>query len=382
MFSETQHFVAPAFVPPPYPFERLAPIAKIAAAHDGGIVDYSIGTPCDPPPAAVIDALATSNTERGYPASIGSVAYRDAASQWIERCFGVTLDLNALSACVGTKEFVATTPQWLKLRRPDLDTVLYPAVAYPTYEMGATLAGCRGVPVALLANGAMDLSTILADDAKRALCIWSNSPSNPTGALDDLAAVATWGRANNVPVLSDECYCEFTWDGPPQSILQHGTDGVVALHSLSKRSNLAGARAGVFAGDAELVSYLSEVRKHAGFMVPGPVQAAAVAAWGDQAHVATQREIYRVRLERLRLLLIDAYGLTVDMPKGGFYLWIEAPAGFDGWSFTEKLAQDLGVLGAPGEFYGTHSPNHVRLAVVQPDASLDLIASRVARKKA
>ena len=179
-----------------------------------------------------------------------------------------------IGACVGTKEFVGTLPQWLHLRRPDRDTVLYPAVAYPTYEMGAILAGCRPIPVPPTADGSLDLAAIAPADADRALALWVNSPSNPTGALDDLASAAAWGRSHDVPVFSDECYVEFTWSGRGRTILEDGLDGVVAVHSLSKRSNLAGVRIGFYAGDAELVHYLQEVRKHVGMMVPGPSQAA------------------------------------------------------------------------------------------------------------
>jgi aspartate/methionine/tyrosine aminotransferase len=241
------------FVPPPYPYDRLDEIAAIADAHEGGMVDLSVGTPCDPPPQSVLDALASSDSERGYPPSIGTPALRAAASAWIARRFDVP-EPPALAACIGTKEFVGTLPQWLQLRAPDRDTVLYPAVAYPTYAMGAELAGCRAVPVAVDDDFRLDLSSIDPGDAARALCLWVNSPSNPTGALDDLASAAAWGRDHGVPVFSDECYAEFTWDGPPRTILEHGSDGLVAVHSLSKRSNLAGVRVGFYAGDPALFS--------------------------------------------------------------------------------------------------------------------------------
>src|SRR6059036_2940218 len=196
------------FVPPAYPYERLGPATEKARAHEGGMVDLSVGTPFDAPPPAVIDALASSGAERGYPPSIGSAVFKQAALDWMRRRFGVDLTPAHLAACVGTKEFVGTLPQWLKLRRPDRDTVLYPAISYPTYAMGATLAGCRAVPYATL-------DEVADEDAARALCLWVNSPSNPTGELADLSAAAAWGRAAGVPVLSDECYAEFTWDGPP-----------------------------------------------------------------------------------------------------------------------------------------------------------------------
>jgi succinyldiaminopimelate transaminase len=356
------------FVPPPYPYDRLDELKAVAADRPGGLVDLSIGTPCDAPPDAVVEALARSGAERGYPPSIGTAAYREAAAGWMARRLGVTVEPSQVAACVGTKELVAGVPQWLRLRRPDLDTVLYPVPSYPTYEMGATLAGCRAVPY-------RQLDDIDPADAARALCLWVNVPGNPTGALADLGEAAAWGRQRGVPVLSDECYVEFTWDGPPRTILEHGLEGLLAVHSLSKRSNLAGARAGCYAGDADLVRYLSEVRKHVGLMVPGPVQAAAVAAWADDAHVDAQRARYCARLDLLRQALA-AIGVDAPMPQGAFYLWAPAPGG-DAWALTRRLAADGGALVSPGEFYGREGAGHVRLAVVQPDERIGLVAERL-----
>jgi aspartate/methionine/tyrosine aminotransferase len=220
----------------------------------------------------------------------------------------------------------------------------------------------------------MDLSAIPADDARRALALWVNSPGNPAGQLEDLPAAAAWGRQHGVPVFSDECYVEFTWSGSPQTILSRGLEGVVALHSLSKRSNLAGARAGFYAGDPALVRYLGEVRKHVGMMVPGPVQAAAVAAWADDSHVEAQRAVYRERMELFRSVLASAFGLSVDMPGGAFYLW---PQVDDAWSFAERLAAEGGALVSPGDFYGAAGAGNVRVALVQPTERLELVASRL-----
>ena len=363
------------FVPPPYPYDRLDALKPIAAAHEGGAVDLSIGDPFDAPPPAVVEALATSAKERSYPASIGFPAYRDAARGWMARELGVEIATDELAACIGTKEFVAGIPHWLRLRSPDRDTVLYPAISYPSYAMGAELAGARAVAVPVTADGRSDLDAIDPADAARALCLWVNSPGNPTGDLDDLAAAAAWGRAHGVPVLSDECYVEFTWDGPRRTILEHGLDGVLAVHSLSKRSNLAGVRAGFYAGDGDLVGYLSELRKHAGFMVPGPVQAAAVAAWDDQHHVDVQRERYRTRLERARAILAGI-GVDAPMPGGAFYLWAPAPDG-DAWALVDRLARDGGAIVSPGEFYGPDGEGFIRVAVVQPEDRLDLVARRL-----
>ncbi len=372
------------FVPPIYPYERLGAAEAKAQAHDGGIVDLSIGTPCDPPPPIVIEALAAADQAgpgrprgviRGYPPSVGSPRFKEAAAGWLGRRLAVDVPVAALAGCVGTKEFVGTLPQWLKLRRPDRDTVLYPEIAYPTYEMGAILAGCRAVPVPVDTNWRLDLGAIDEADASRALVLWVNTPGNPAGQLDDLGAAAAWGRQRDVPVFSDECYVEFTWAGPARTILQYGLDGVVALHSLSKRSNLAGLRAGFYAGDADLVSYLSEVRKHVGLMMPGPVQAAAAAAYDDDDHVEVQRQRYRERLD-LAQPILESLGCHVVQPEGGFYLWAETPDG-DAWGFTERLAADAGALVAPGDIFGPAGAGRVRLAVVQPTDRLQLVASRL-----
>jgi len=356
------------FVPPPYPYERLGEVIAIAGQHDGGAVDLSIGTPCDPAPPEVIAALSTVDGARTYPPSIGTPAFREAAARWIARRFpGVAVDpATELAACVGTKEFVASVPQYLHLRDPSRDTVLYPAISYPTYEMGAILAGCRPVPY-------RTLDEIDDGDADRALCIWTNSPANPTGELLDLAAVADWGRARDVPVFSDECYAEFVWQGSRSTVLQGGSQGMIAVHSLSKRDNFAGARIGFYAGDADLVHYLREVRKHAGLMPPGPVQAAAVIALDDDAHVEAQRARYLGRLQRLQQVL-KAAGYDAPLPGGAFYLWAPAP---DAWAAARDLAAKAGIVVSPGEFYGEQSAGFFRVAAVAPDDRIELAARRV-----
>jgi succinyldiaminopimelate transaminase len=371
------------FVPPAYPYDRLAPAARKAAAWPGGAVDLSIGTPCDPPPASVLAVLADADrggATRGYPPSIGTVGLRQAISEWFGRTLDVDVATSAVAVCIGTKEFVGTTPSWLRLRRPDRDTVLYPATSYPTYEMGARLAGLRPVPVPLDDGWRLDLGAIEPADAERAVMLWVNTPGNPAGGLDDLGAVAAWGREWDVPVFSDECYVEFTWDGPRRTVLGHGggadgMGGVVAVHSLSKRSNLAGLRVGWYAGDADLVRYLEEVRKHAGMMVPGAAQLAAQAALADTDHVEVQRRRYRDRLVRMQAIL-RGLGVDAELPGGGFYLWVRAPGG-DAWAWTDRLAAEGGVLVSPGEFYGAATADYVRIAMVQPDDRLDLVAARL-----
>ncbi|HVB51504.1 MAG TPA: aminotransferase class I/II-fold pyridoxal phosphate-dependent enzyme [Acidimicrobiales bacterium] len=363
-----------SFTPPAYPYERLDGLKEVASVFEGGAIDCSIGTPIDPPPVFVMEELARGAGARGYPPSAGTPDYREAAASWMNRRFGLDLGGDSLAACVGTKEFVGSLSGYLHLKNPERDTVLYPAISYPTYAMGATLAGLRAVPVAMV-NGQLNLSSIEASDVERALVLWANSPSNPTGSLDDLEGLARWGRRHGVLVVSDECYAEFTWASRPRSILEHGLQGVLALHSISKRSNLAGFRSGFYAGDPEVVTYLRSIRQHAGLMVPGPVQAAVALAYRDDEHVEVQRVRYLRRLELLSRAL-KALDVEAPMPEGSFYLWCKKE-GMNGWALASLLAERSGLVVSPGELYGDAGGAFVRIAVVQPDDRLELAASRL-----
>ena len=373
------------FRPPPYPYERLNSLRETAAALEGGVVDLSVGSPCDQPSPAVLAALARADeggATRGYPSSAGSPLARQAAAEWMGRRLGVSVDPGGLALCIGTKELVAGLPSWLHLRDPSRDTVLYPALSYPTYEMGARLGGLRAVPVPVDEHFRLRLTpdAVSDADARRALVLWVNSPGNPAGALDDLAAAAAWGRERGALVASDECYAELTWNGPPRTVLGNGggadgLEGVLAVHSLSKRSNLAGLRFGWYAGDPEVVRFLREVRQHAGFMVPGAAQRAGAAALADQAHADAQRETYRARLARLRQVLALA-GADAPLPEGGIYLWAPAPGG-DAWALAARLAAQGGLIVSPGEFYGPAGAGYVRVAAVAPMERLDLAAARL-----
>jgi succinyldiaminopimelate transaminase len=371
-----------AFVPPPYPHDRLGPVKAVAAAAPGGMVDASVGTPVDPMPDVVLRALADAAPRAtGYPATIGSPALREAAAAWIARRFGCALGPDEIVACIGTKEMVASLPRVLSLRDPSRDTVLYPAVAYPTYEMGALLAGLRPVPVPVDEHWHLDLARVGPADAARAIVLWLNDPSNPTGVTASSAAVA-WARERGIVVASDECYAEFTYDdageeAEPVTALRAGSAGVLAVHSLSKRSNMAGLRSGFVAGDRALVGYLGEVRKHGGLMMPAPVQAATAAALHDDAHVVEQRARY-ARRRAVVLPALEARGLVHDGGPSTFYLWLRDPdSARDGWAIADDLAA-TGLVVAPGDFYGTASADHVRVALTLTDEQVELVAKRAA----
>jgi succinyldiaminopimelate transaminase len=374
------------FVPPVYPYARLDALKQRAEGAPGGIVDLSVGTPMDPVPDCVVRALADAGPGgAGYPRAVGAPALREAAAGWMERAFGVSIDPAHIVNCIGTKELVASLPHLLRLRDPSRDTVLYPAVSYPTYAMGAQLGGCRAVPVPLGDGWHLDLSAVSDDDAARTLLLWVNEPGNPTGsqsAAGPLADAVAWARARGVVVASDECYVEFNWDEAGEAVagataLGAGADGVLAVHSLSKRSNMAGYRCGFLAGDGDLVAYIASVRTHAGMMVPAPVQAAATAAWNDDAHVAIQRARYAERRHYARSRLAEA-GLVDAGGPSSFYLWARpADSAEDGWAVTARLAES-GTLVAAGDLYGDGGAGYVRIALVEPLERLELAFDRMA----
>jgi succinyldiaminopimelate transaminase len=359
---------------PDFPWDTLAPHKATAMAHPGGIVDLSVGTPVDPTPALVQEALAAAADAPGYPQTWGTPDLREAVAAWFARRRGVPdVSPDGVLPTVGSKELVAWLPTLLGLG-PD-DVVGIPAVAYPTYDVGARLA--RATPVVVDGLAAYGPQTT----ATRPKLLWLNSPSNPTGAVlgtAHLAKVVAWARANGVIVASDECYAELGWTGAEvPSILSPAVcggshEGLLALYSLSKQSNLAGYRAAFVAGDVALVRQLLEVRKHAGMIVPWPVQRALVAALSDDDHVAEQKARYAGRRESLRATLERA-GFRIDASEAGLYLW--STRGEDAWASVAWLAE-RGVLVAPGTFYGTAGSQHVRVALTATDERVAAAASR------
>jgi succinyldiaminopimelate transaminase len=356
---------------PEFPWDALAPAGQRARAHPGGIVDLSVGTPVDPVPAVAQAALTAAADSPGYPATAGTAPVRAAAAGWLARCHGVQVDPAAILPVIGTKEVIAWLPTLLGCGAGD--TVSYPELAYPTYDVGARLAGAR--PVAS--------DNLTAFGPERVRLAWLNSPSNPTGRVlpaEHLRKVVSWARERGTIVASDECYLELGWEAAALSVLNPGVcgdshAGLLAVHSLSKRSNLAGYRAGFVTGDPALVAELLEVRKHAGLMVPAPVQAAMAAALSDDEHAAVQRARYAARRARLRPAL-EAAGWVISHSEAGLYLWASHPD-LDCWGSVTRLAE-LGILVAPGDFYGPAGAQHVRVALTATDERIDAAIERLA----
>ncbi len=329
-----------------------------------------MGTPVDPVPSVVSDALTSAAQAPGYPTTHGTARLREAATGWLARRHGVRADPDAVLPVIGTKEFVAGLPALLGCGPGD--TVVYPSLAYPTYEVGARLAGA--VPVA--ADG------LAALGPQRVSLVWVNSPSNPTGRVlpaAHLRKMVNWARERGTVLASDECYLDLGWDCQPVSVLhpdvcERPGAGVLAIYSLSKRSNMAGYRAGFVTGDPALVAELLAVRRHAGMMVPAPVQAAMAAALDDDDHADEQRARYAARRARLRAALASAGWLT-EHSQAGLYLWATRP-GLDGWGSVKMLA-DAGILVVPGEFYGPAGRDHIRVALTATDDRIAAAETRL-----
>ena len=353
---------------PDFPWDLLEPAKAVATTHPGGIVDLSIGTPVDPVPQLIRDALSSAADAPGYPLTAGTPALRSAITSWTASACAASGAFGVLPT-IGSKELVAWLPTLLGVGRGDV--VVIPSVCYPTYEVGVRLAG----------------ATVVRSDSLVSLgpapvrVVWINSPSNPTGRVlpvEHLRKVVAWARERGAIVVSDECYLSLGWDSRPVSVLADEVcdgdyTGLIAVHSLSKRSNLAGYRAGFVAGDRALVAELLAVRKHAGMMVPAPVQAAMIAALGDESHVAEQRARYAARRALLRPALTGA-GFEITHSEAGLYLWCSR--GEDCWKTVDWLAE-RGILVAPGAFYGPTATQHVRVALTATDERVAAAVDRL-----
>jgi succinyldiaminopimelate transaminase len=349
---------------PDFPWDALAPFGDKARAHPQGIIDLSQGTPVDPTPEFIQQALRDASNSPSYPVTAGTPELRAAIKKWATQRLGATGDFDVLPI-IGSKELVAWLPTYLEAK-----SVLIPEIAYPTYHVGAVLAGADSVPVAIDAQ-----SWPVADLA------WLNSPSNPTGrvhSVEEVNRCIQWSRQNKSVLISDECYLEFDQNAHSVSVLsQTGGDNtnILAVHSLSKRSSMAGYRAAFMVGDSALIARIREIRKHGGMMVPLPVQKAMTVALADDEHVAQQRARYNARKDAMRPALASA-GFTVEFSESGLYLWCTRNE--DAWTSVAWLAE-RGILATPGSFYGEQGKNHIRIAMTASDAH---IADAVQRLKA
>jgi len=380
---------------PEYPWDELAPIAEKANAFPGGAVDLSVGTPVDPVPAVIQDALTAAANAPGYPLTAGTPKLRSAAAGWLARSLDVHVDPVSVLPVIGTKEFIAWLPTMLGLG--PADTVIYPSLAYPTYDIGARLTGAASVTVDDVAarvgqhgagqhgagqHGAGQHGALDGMPASSRL-LWVNSPSNPTGRVlpaGSLRDAVAWARSRGAVLASDECYIELGWESSPVSVLHSSVrgdslDGVLAVFSLSKRSNLAGYRAGFVTGDPSLMKDLLLVGRQAGMIVPGPVQAAMIAALSDDGHAIEQKARYAAR----RAILVEgltAAGFRIEHSEAGLYLWATRP-GLDCWAACELLATQCGMLVGPGSMYGPEGSAYIRVALTATDERVAAAGTRL-----
>jgi succinyldiaminopimelate transaminase len=356
---------------PDFPWDALEPAKATARAHPDGLVDLSIGTPVDPVPQVVRAALAEASDAPGYPLTAGTARLREAIAAWLRDSCEAAGDGFGVLPTIGSKELIAWLPTLLGLGPGDV--VVIPSVCYPTYEVGVRLSGATAVRAD---------SLVSLGPAPRVRLIWVNSPSNPTGRVlppAHLRKMVDWARERGALLVSDECYLPLGWSGePPVSVLSPQVagasyDSVLAVHSLSKRTNLAGYRAGFVSGDPAVVGELLAVRKHAGMIVPAPIQAAMIAALEDESHVAEQRDRYARRREVLRAAL-GAAGFQIEHSEAGLYLWATRDEAC--WSTVDWLAE-RGILVAPGAFYGPAGEKYVRVALTATDERVAAAAERL-----
>ncbi len=347
---------------PDFPWDALAPYGDIARLHPDGIIDLSQGTPVDPTPDFIQQAFRDASNSPSYPVTAGTPELRDAIKSWATKRLGATGDFDVLPL-IGSKELVAWLPTILESQK-----VLIPKIAYPTYHVGALIAKAQSIEV-----------DIDATQWPTADLAWLNSPSNPTGrthSVEEIKACIQWARTNNSILVSDECYVEFDHTATSYSVLSQcdgNNQNILAVHSLSKRSSMAGYRAAFMIGDPVLIARIRELRKHGGMMVPLPVQKAMTVALGDDQHVAEQRSRYNARRNVMRPAL-EAAGFRIEFSNSGLYLWCTRDE--DAWQSVEWLAH-RGVLATPGSFYGLAGSRHIRIAMTATDNQINSAAARI-----
>ncbi|MEN9971063.1 MAG: hypothetical protein RL146_364 [Actinomycetota bacterium] len=357
---------------PEYPWQKLKPFQAIAEQHAKGMVDLSVGSPVDPTPKIIQDAIRDSTNAPGYPTTGGSLEFRTAVAEWFGRRRGVELTVDQVMPTIGSKEFISFLPLMLGIGKGDV--IVQPSVAYTAYVVGAALCGAEII--------SEDDPTKWPENTK---LIWINSPGNPDGRVLDVAemkAAVSRARELGAVLASDECYAELGWGHWAETripsvldprVCEGSYENLIAIYSLSKQSNLAGYRAAFAAGPEALIKGLVNIRMHSGLIMPAPVQKAVIAALGDEEHVAVEREIYRKRREVL-LDAVKAYGFEIAESQAGLYLW--ATLGEDCWVTVKRMA-DLGILVVPGEFYEAGGSKYVRFSITATDEKISEGAARL-----
>ncbi len=347
---------------PDFPWDALAPYSQLAKQHPKGAIDLSQGTPVDSTPQLIQSALQESADSPRYPVTAGTKDLQDAIRNWAINHLGASGDFDVLPL-IGSKELVAWLPTILQSKK-----VIYPEIAYPTYLVGALLAQAEPIPVGI--DAAIWPNSDFA---------WVNTPSNPTGRVhseSELREAIKWSRNSGATLVCDECYIDFGDSAQPTSLLKY-TDGdnsnILVVHSLSKRSSMAGYRGAFLIGDPKLIAEIREIRKHAGMMVPLPIQNAMVAALSDEKHVEVQRDRYNARRAILAPALISA-GFKIEESAAGLYIWCTRSENC--WKSVEWLA-NLGIVATPGTFYGELGASHIRIAMTATDAQISDAAARI-----
>lgn len=356
---------------PTYPTVTLDRKRDALLAAGRTVYDFGTGDPIEPTPAPIRAAMLDAVPENcRYPTVLGDRNVRAAFAGWADRRLGVAIDPDTMVLpSSGTKEAVYHLP----LLTIDADAsdrgVVFPDPGYSVYYRGAVLAGGEPIPQRLSGDFVQRAWELPKEVLSRTRLLWINSPHNPTGAVmsrDDLRRTYEICREYDILLVSDECYVDVWFEARPTSILEIATEGVLALFSLSKRSGMTGYRAGMIAGDPEIIRPLRNLRTNHGVAAQDFVNAAAAVAWADDAHAEDRRVLFG---EKRRILMdfLDEAGLEVVASEASFYLWVKAPEPYDGNSYAEHLL-DAGILTNPGSFFAvTDAGNaYVRLALV-PD---------------
>lgn len=353
-----------------YPMEQLSAWKQALAQRGVRVFDFGTGDPREPTPARLRQALVDGLGEVSqYPPTKGTKALRTAVAGYLRQRFAVAVDPETeVLATMGSKECLFHLPMTFVQVPSDKDLVLYGEPAYPVYEIGALFAEAWTYAVGLsVDNGyAMDPDLLPESVLRRASVVFLNYPHNPTGFCLPDNLFRRWVEVREqygFVLVSDECYVDLHYEGPrPRSLLEFGKKGCLAVHSLSKRSGMTGYRSGFVAGDPELIARYGTFRASMGTAPQEFVQAAATAAWSDAVHVAERVAVFAAK-RRVLLDLCKARGLRVHGSAAGLYLWLEVPAGTDGLAYAQRC-REVGIVVAPGSFFGKGQERFVRLALV------------------